>query len=509
VLQLSNRTGRRTRCTAVAAVLALTGMSVAALSTAGPAALADSGRSAAVSAAASAGLSAASAGAPDAVVRVDGRRRLQPIDGFGFAQAFQRATIMRGDRGLSPANQRRVLDLLMDPRTGAGLSILRLGIGSSDPAPYDLMPTIQPVDPGGPAAPPRYVWDGDDGGQVWMAQRAKEYGVRRFYFDAWSAPAYMKTNGTDTNGGTLCGLPGTDCASGDWRQAYANYLIQFVRFYRQEGIRITDLGFTNEPDFVASYASMIFTPEQAADMVKVLGPTIKRSRLPLNLICCDGADWTDSIGYSAAIEADPAADRWVGTHAGHVYGGPAEVPLPTDARTWMSEWNPNGNTWNEAWDDGSGWAGITIAESIHNSLAVANNSAYVYWFGASIGATRALIQLASEGDGVAVSKRLWALAAYSRFIRPGAVRIAADASDPALKVTAFRNRGGSTVVELLNTATTPVRTGVAVGRAGSRATTYRTDETHSLERIGTGRVFGGRLPVTLPARSLTTVVLTG
>ncbi len=494
MLQLSNRTGhrtgRRTRCIAAVAALAV----VAAVPAAAPAALADTG-----------GATAGAGARPDAVIRIDGRHRLQPIDGFGFASPFQRATLIRGDRGLSPANQRRVLDLLFSRTTGVGASILRMGIGSSSPAPYDLMPTIQPTDPGGPNARPQYVWDGDDGGQVWLTQQAKAYGVQRFYFDAWSAPGYMKTNGDDRNGGTLCGLAGTSCASGDWRQAYANYLIQFVRFYRQEGIRITDIGFTNEPDFVASYASMNFTPAQAVEMIKVLGATIKRSRLGLNLVCCDGADWADATSYSAAIEADPVADRLVGTQSGHVYGGPADGPFPTDDRTWMSEWNPNGNTWNEAWDDGSGWAGITIAESIHNALAVANNSAYVYWTGASLGATRALIQVPAEGDGVAVSKRLWALAAYSRFIRPGAVRVAAEASDPAVKVTTFRNRDGSTVLELLNTATTPLRTSVA-GTPGGRATTYLTDGTHSLDRLGTGRVSGGRLPVDLPARSLTTVV---
>jgi glucosylceramidase len=468
---------------------------------AGPAALADTGRPAAV---------AANAAPSAAVVRIDGRRRLQPIDGFGFASPFQRATLIRGDRGLSPANQRRVLDLLFSPTTGVGASILRMGIGSSNPAPYDLMPTIEPTDPGGPNAKPQYVWDGDDGGQVWLTQQAKAYGVRRLYFDAWSAPGFMKTNADDRNGGTLCGLAGAACASGDWRQAYANYLIQFIRFYRQAGIRITDLGFTNEPQFIASYASMEFTPAQAVEFIKVLGPTIRRSGLGLNLVCCDAANWNDAKGYSAAIEADPVANRFVGTQSGHVYGGPADGPLPTDDRNWMSEWNPNGNTWNEAWDDGSGWAGITIAESIHNALAVANNTAYVYWTGASLGATRALIQLPAAGDGVAVSKRLWALAAYSRFIRPGAVRIAADASDPDLKVTAFRNRSGSTVLELLNEATTPVQTSVALGRgAGDRATTYLTDEAHSLAITGTSRVRHGQLPVDLPARSLTTVVLTG
>jgi O-glycosyl hydrolase len=52
--------------------------------------------------------------------------------------------------------------------------------------------------------------------------------VKIIYADAWSAPGYMKTNGNDANGGTLCGLSGARCSSGDWRQAYADYLVRYV-----------------------------------------------------------------------------------------------------------------------------------------------------------------------------------------------------------------------------------------------------------------------------------------
>lgn len=442
-------------------------------------------------------------------------RPLQPIDGFGFSEAFQRADLMRGAGGLTPEHRREVLDLLLNRRTGAGLSILRLGIGSSSDEVYDHMKSIQPTDPGGPGAPPRYQWDGEDGGQVWLAKEAKRYGVQRFYADAWSAPGYMKTNGTDANGGTL---------KPEWRRAYADYLVRYAKFYRQEGIRITDLGFTNEPDLTTSYASMRFTPEEAAETVKAVGPAVRRAGL--NLVCCDAAGWDQQAGYSAAIEADREASRYVGTHTGHPYVTPSDQPLPTTRRTWMSEWSPNGTTWNEAWDDedeagarsasveggggrrAGGYDGLAVAEAIHTTLADARASAYVYWFGASVGATRGLIQL--DGADYRVAKRLWALAAYSRFIRPGAVRVAASAGSAAadgVKVTAFRNRDGGRVLEILNTGREAVRTDFAVSGGRGRGSVYRTDETHSLSRVGRTQVRGGSLAVELPPRALTTVVL--
>jgi glucosylceramidase len=437
------------------------------------------------------------------------RQRLQSIDGLGFAEPFQRATLLRGDRGLSPESTQAILDLLFRRDTGAGASIVRIGIGSSTDNVYDHMKTILPTDPGGPNAEPAYLWDGDDGGQVWFLKQAQRYGsVDRILANAWSAPGFMKTNGTDSRGGNLCGLPDTACASGDWRQAYANYLVQFLRFYRQEGIRITDLGFTNEPDFTASYASMRFTPQQAVDMVKVLGPTLRDSDLGTRLVCCDSFGWHHQEPYSAAIEADPLADREVSVHTGHMYASRPDQPLPTDDPTWMTEWNPSGNTWNEAWDDGSGWSGIIVAQSIHQTFAEADANAYVYWVATSLGATRGFIQIADGGDAYRVSKRFWAFAAYSRFIRPGAVRVPTQFSDPNIKATAFRNHGGTMVVELLNTGTAEASTGFSTDLPIHSVTTYLTDEANSVGQVARTQLHAAHwVPVRLPARSLTTLVL--
>lgn len=437
---------------------------------------------------------------------VDFGAGLQPIDGFGVAQAFQRASIIQGAQGLTPQHRRQVLDLLFSRKSGAGVSILRLGIGSSPDNVFDHMKTIEPADPGGPDATPAYVWDGDDGGQVWLARQAKAYGVKRFYADAWSAPGFMKDNGDDANGGTLCGLSGTSCASGDWRQAYANYLVQYARFYRQEGIPITDLGFTNEPDFTATYASMRLTPAQAAQFLTTLGRAVRRSGLPIRLTCCDSFGWNEQMAYTKGVTAVPEAARWVTTFTGHSYASSPTAPQPTSARTWMSEWNPNGSTWNVNWDDGSGYDGFTVARNIHDSLVKADASGYVYWFGASTGATRALIQL--DGADYHVSARLWALAAYSRFIRPGARRVRAGSPDGDLEISAFRNADGTKVVEILNTATAAKTADLTLGGATNpQAVAYRTDDTHALARTGDAKVTGGRLSVNLAPRSLTTVTL--
>ncbi|WP_086664706.1 glycoside hydrolase family 30 protein [Lentzea kentuckyensis] len=428
---------------------------------------------------------------------IDASHQLQQIDGFGFSEAFGRGDIMHGSQGLSAPKQREILDLLLSRTSGAGMSILRLGIGSTSAN------SIQPVDPGGPDATPRYVWDRDDESQVWLAQQAKAYGVNRFYANAWSAPGYMKTNGDEANGGSLCGLSGASCTSGDWRRAYANYLVQYTKFYAQEGIRITDIGFTNEPDYTATYSSMRFTPAQAAEFTKVLGPVAGG----LKVACCDSFGWDQQSTYTKAIEADPVARRIVATHTGHTYASPITGPLPTSRRTWMSEWSPNGTTWNENWDDGSGYDGFTIAKAVHTALTTGNANGYVYWYGASVGATRGLIQM--DGDGYHVSKRLWALANYSRFIRPNATRVGATTSNGNLLLSAFRNTDGSLAVVALNTGGTEESVSYAVkNSAATKATPYLTNTTGNTTAQSPIRLTGGKFTTTIPARSLITYRLT-
>lgn len=347
------------------------------------------------------------------------------------------------------------------------------------------------------------MWNGDDDGQVWLAKKAQSYGVSRFYADPWSAPGYMKTNGSESNGGTLCGLSGASCSSGDWREAFANYLIQYTRFYAQEGVPITDLGFTNEPNFTATYSSMRFTPAQAVEFARILGP--KAAAAGLNMTCCEAVGWSGQRDYSSAIVADPTAGRYVTLHTGHSYGSNPTFALPAgDRHVWMSEWAPSGG-WNTQWDSGQSTDGIAIAEHLSTSLTAGNVSGYLYWYAISTGETQAFIQ--GDGSNYHVSKRLWAMASYSRYIRPGAVRIAANTSDGNVRLSAFRNTDGSVVVVALNVGYSDASMSYALRNTGvttGTATPYLTNSGSSMTPQPAIGISGGTFDATVPARSLVT-----
>jgi O-glycosyl hydrolase len=140
-------------------------------------------------------------------ITIDSSTTYQPIDGFGFSAAFQRANLIIN---LEEPKQREVLDLLFNTTTGAGFSIVRNGIGSTNNSNNDFMNTILPECPSSPATINAnysgYVWDSKDSGQLFLSQKGQEYGVDIFYANAWSAPWCMKTNRDDANGGYLCGV---------------------------------------------------------------------------------------------------------------------------------------------------------------------------------------------------------------------------------------------------------------------------------------------------------------
>lgn len=448
----------------------------------------------------------AAGAAPDIVI--DGFQHYQSVDGFGFSEAFQRAEILHGSLGLSPANQQLALDLLFSPRTGAGFSILRNGIGSSPDSANDFMNSIEPVSPGSPTAKPHYVWDGSDSGQLWVSQQAELRGVRQIYADAWSAPGFMKTNGSDSNGGYLCGVTGTSCPTGDWRQAYANYLVQYLRFYQRSGVHVTQVGFLNEPDLTTTYASMLSDGTQAADFIKVLGPTLARSGLHTQIACCDAAGWQEQADRLAGIRQQPGAYRYLGLVTGHGYVDPPAAPLDTNRHVWQSEW-ADFNPWDPAWDDGTAASGMTWAQRIQSAFTTADVNAFFYWWGASAStANSGLVRL--TGDSVTASKRLWAFAAFSRFVRPGAVRIGATSADGNVTVSSFRNRDGSVVTQLINTGTSAATETVAVrGVAGRSVASYLTDEADDMAAQPRIPVHGNTFTATVPARSIVTYVQGG
>ncbi|KAI1665774.1 Glycoside hydrolase family 30 protein [Pyrenophora tritici-repentis] len=405
-------------------------------------------------------------------IDIDSSKTFQTIDGFGISQFFGRA----GDiKFLAAAAQKKTLDLLFDPTVGAGFNILRNGIGAGKSSGF----TIEPISPGSPTAPAKYQWDGGDNNQVWLTKQAKARGLTFIYADAWSAPPFMKTNNDEANGGNLCGVTGTSC--GNWTQAYADYLTQYVKYYKSEGLDITHLGFLNEPDFVPKYSSMQSTGQQAADFIEVLAPTVEAAGVNVKLSCCDA---TGVNAQKAMLPGLAAVDSLYDVLTTHGYSSDPTAPFATLKHQWMTETADLSGLWTASYfTSGAAGEGQTWANKIYTALVDANFSAYLYWIGAEDGGTNptnsCLINV--HGGVVVASKRFWAMAQWSRFVKPGAVRISAGGRTNTLKTSAFKNTDGSIAVQVLNNGASAMT--VSISGVSGTASAFITDESHELDAM--------------------------
>ncbi|KAF1917204.1 glycoside hydrolase superfamily [Ampelomyces quisqualis] len=441
-------------------------------------------------------------------ITVDLTKKYQTIDGFGFSGAFQRANLVVNLQG---TKQREVLDLLFNTTTGAGFSIVRNGIGSTPNSNRDYMNTILPNCPSKPSDITSnysgYVWDGKDSGQLFLSQKAQEYGVQTFYANAWSAPGCMKTNGQDTNGGMLCGISGTNCQSGDWKQAYANYLVAYIKFYASAGIRYTHLAFLNEPDFTTSYASMLSSGTQAAEFIKVLRPTLDSANLTSVAInCCEATGWSIATQHAQQIAA-AGAESLIYAITSHEYTSRISGVMRTNARVWQSEYSDLSGSWGIKWyTNGASGDGFTWANTVFNGIVNSNLSAYVFWEAVQDRATNnnnneKLILI--DGQNYEVSKRLYAFAGF-RIVRPGAVRIGTSGGSN-IKSGAFRNIDNSVAVVIINSAASVQTLGVVLPGYPLVQAWY-TDESHSMSAATVMVGMDGTASVRVPGRAMVSLL---
>ncbi|KAF1934634.1 putative endo-exoxylanase [Clathrospora elynae] len=440
-------------------------------------------------------------------VTVDLTRTYQAMDGFGMSETFQRANQIKE---LSQPLQRYALDLLFNQTSGAGFSILRNGIGSSPDSSSDHMVSIQPKSPSGPSTAPKYVWDGNDNSQVWVSTEAvKTYGIKTVYANAWSAPSYMKTNNNDANGGSLCGVSGTSCSSGDWKQAYANYLVQYITYYKSLGVEVTHLGFLNEPGLTTTYASMRSNGQQAADFIKVLRSTLdKANYTEVRITCCDAEGWSSQQGMMSALSG---VSNMLGTITAHSYTSQPDLPLNTPHHVWQTENADLQGPWTTTFFSNNGAGeGLTWAIKIHSAIADANASAYLYWIGVQSGATNSkLVRISDDKKSVIPSKRLWAFANWSRHVRPGAVRVAASGGSSGSRVSAFRNLDGKIAVQVIQSGAATGAVTVKIGRfTVGAAKVWVTDNSHDCdELVATLAADRSSVSAQVPERSMVTFVL--
>ncbi|KAJ6119140.1 hypothetical protein N7523_003420 [Penicillium sp. IBT 18751x] len=435
-------------------------------------------------------------------ITVDAGTTYQVIDGFGFSEAFGFGS---GVENAPAAQQTQALNYLFSTTEGAGMTILRNRIAA------DPNDTIEPNNPGSPSATPSYRSVGDDASQIFWSKKAREMGVKYIYADAWSAPGFMKTNNDYISGGYLCGVTGHSCSSGDWRQAYANYLVKYLQDYASQGITVDFVGFLNEPEFAPSYDSMTSNGTEAASFLPILHNAIQKAGLSTGITCCDAEGWNDQVTFTKQI-VSAGAEQYLSRITSHWYTSNGTSPLNTNLRVWETEYADLDDAFTTTWySSGAFNEGLTWAKLIYQGLVECNLSAFLYWIGAQLNSNAAgLVTLTGSGSSMNViaSGSLWAFAMFSRYIRPDAVRIGVSGTPPNTQVAAFKNTDGSIVAVMINTVASSQSISVGDGSISSAKAYYMDNSVSSPASLSIA-LSGGYVEATVPGYSVVTLVFSG
>jgi glucosylceramidase len=198
--------------------------------------------------------------------------------------------------------------------------------------------------------------------------------------------------------------------------------------------------------------------EQAAFLGNDLASAMAAAGLKTKVMVYDH-NW-DRPDYPEAVLKDPkAAALAAGTAWHHYAGDPAVMTRIHDEFPQKDEWvtESSGGTWQK---------GNVLADEAAELIAVMRNwsKSYVLWTLATdqdhgphvggCGTCRGLItiNLEKSGNPIKLEPDYYVLGHASKFLLPGAVRIASD-EGAELKDVAFRNVDGSFVLYVLNAST--------------------------------------------------------
>lgn len=419
------------------------------------------------------------------LITVDDAQRFQEMDGFGASLTDAAAWLFA--KKLTPAQTDAAFKTLFSRKDGIALGFLRQPIGSSDLAvtfySYDDLceQTAKAcITPAGTADAKleHYSLKHDEEYILPLLKKALAVNPAiRVMLTPWSPPGWMKTSGTMLGSNAETKQPSS--LRPEFYPAFARYLVKTVEGYQAAGVPVYALSVENEPLYAPpTYSGMqMLATEQAAFFGNDLGPALAAAHLTPIVMAYDH-NW-DRPDYPETVLKDPKAAAVAAGTAWHHYAGDPAVMSKNH------EEFPNKDQWVTESSGGSWQKGNVFAEEAAELIAVTRNWAksYVLWalatdqkhgpFVGGCDTCRGLVTIdLSDPEKATVKPELdyYVLGQASKFVLPGAVRIASD--EPAgtpLKDVSFRNPNGTVVLYTLNAGTASQE--LRIGFHGKTATT--------------------------------------
>ena len=274
---------------------------------------------------------------------------------------------------------------------------------------------------------------------------------------------------------------------------------------KNQGVDLYAISVQNEPDYASEWTR--WSTDETTDFLANYADKITSTRVmsPESFqYAPETASWVKDGGkkYYTKILNNQKAFANCDLFGTHFYGTQrAWMDFPAlescGKPIWMTEvYVPNSSSDADTWPEA-----LDVAENIHNGMTVGNMSAYVWWY-----IRRSYGPMKENGN---ISKRGYMMAQYSKFVRPGDVRI--DATEQPTQnvfVSAYKNDADQVTIVAVNKTTSEYNQSFSMGSGESISgvTRYRSSGSENLAKSeisfnGTG------FAAQLPAQSVSTFVV--
>ncbi|WP_164674741.1 glycoside hydrolase family 30 beta sandwich domain-containing protein [Flagellimonas maritima] len=327
---------------------------------------------------------------------------------------------------------------------------------------------------------------------AWVANQAKNRGVNKIWASCWTAPAWMKTNNSKTDGGKLKTENFSD---------YAVFLSEYVKRMKNfENVDYYGISPQNEPGY-KTWESMIWDYGKLKDFI------------------ADDLTWRmNAAGLGSTKIFYPEETRWgdidnekwkltssdiqnnVDIICGHSYG-------PISFEDYSNYGKPIWHTeyWIENLQEIDG--AIKLGEYIHKYFVQANVETFHYWWMVTNHPSKlnGLIRL-DGSTNYTIYKTFYALGQFSKFIKPGWKRISVSNASPYsnIYISAYKNNNNSKVtIVAVNNSSQSQDVDINFNGFNSSLTPYRTSGSENLDEKSSIPSTSSMI-VALPKKSITT-----
>ncbi len=453
-------------------------------------------------------------------ITVDENTVYQTIESFGASGAWWSQDV-GGWTSLTKDGielREQIAKLFFDPTEGIGLSAYRYNIGAGSAESGSESGITDPwrraesfeTEPG------VYDWTKDENA-VWFLTKAKDMGVSELVFFC-NSPLVRLTKNGKAYGNEAEGTPTSNLSEENY-EAFANYVLDITEHFISEGYPVKYVSPVNEPqwDWTGGQEGCHYEPDEMVKFLNVFLDVMEARNIEgLELSAPELGEWGNtSYPYYEAILKDERLSGYLNSLDIHSYW--SDMAAKTSFQKWLAqktskEFSLKTSEWCEMVNgmDLSMDSAINLAMEINTDLTTLNVTSWQYWIAASCYSYRdGLIYVNTPGQGMTVAKRLWAMGNFSRFIRPGYMRIECSSDSSDIYLSAYKGKDDKgkerVVLVLINPKDMEYKISTQNFSKWANGSMYITDKEHELEK--TEEFKSSDKEIVIPSKSVVTILL--